>query len=99
MALKDWRNIPEGGLVPEPGNSLEVKTGAWRSRRPIIDFDRCSHCLICWLFCPDSSFLLEGDKIAGIDYDHCKGCGICAAECPRHCIAMVAEQAVTLAAA
>lgn len=91
MTLKSWRCVPEGGLVPEPGSSVTVNTGAWRSEHPVIDFDRCIHCLICWLFCPDSSVLLEGEKVAGIDYEHCKGCGICAVECPRHCIAMIPE--------
>ena len=98
MTLKSWHTVAEGGLVAEPGSSVMVNTGAWRSQRPDIDFDRCTHCLICWLFCPDSSITVEAEKVTGIDYDHCKGCGICAVECPRQCIAMSTEQTGAFAA-
>jgi pyruvate ferredoxin oxidoreductase delta subunit len=39
--------------------------------------------LQCWVFCPDSSILLEDGEVVGINYEHCKGCGICVEECPR----------------
>jgi pyruvate ferredoxin oxidoreductase delta subunit len=92
MKLASWRELPEGGLILCPGNTVEVKTGTWRVLRPVIDFERCVHCLICWVFCPDSCYIVEDSRIAGIDYDHCKGCGICAVECPKKCIEMVEER-------
>ena len=91
MELKGWKEIPIGGLILDAGNSEEYETGSWRSSRPIIDMDRCSHCMICWVFCPDSAVLVEDGKVIGIDLAHCKGCGICAQECSRRAISMVEE--------
>ncbi|MBI4497331.1 MAG: 4Fe-4S binding protein [Chloroflexi bacterium] len=89
-----WRTISPGGVVTQAGNSVLYETGSWRTLRPIIHFDACSHCMICWLFCPDSAFLTEGKLLIGVDLEHCKGCGICAVECPKQCIEMVEEMAV-----
>lgn len=86
-----WRDIPRGGLITEAGNSEHYKTGSWRSLRPIRDEQKCTHCMICWVYCPDSSIIVEEGKMKGIDYDHCKGCGICAAECPTKAIVMIEE--------
>lgn len=81
--LKNAREVPMGGLIPEAGNSTEYKTGDWRSMKPIWHEEGCIHCLMCWVFCPDLSIKVIDGKMTGIDYDHCKGCGICARECPR----------------
>ena len=81
--LKNAREVPMGGLIPEAGNSTEYKTGDWRSMKPIWHEEGCIHCLMCWVFCPDLSIKVVDGKMTGIDYDHCKGCGICARECPR----------------
>jgi 2-oxoacid:acceptor oxidoreductase delta subunit (pyruvate/2-ketoisovalerate family) len=83
--------MPIGGLVLEPGNSVAYETGTWRTLRPIVDMERCSHCMICWIFCPDCSVVVEGGKLIEIDLEHCKGCGICAVECPRDAITMHEE--------
>jgi pyruvate ferredoxin oxidoreductase delta subunit len=57
------------------------KTGKWCLIRPIIDYDKCTSCMICWKFCPDASIeIIEGKP--HIDLDYCKGCGICIEECP-----------------
>ena len=91
MAEKGWRDVPIGGLIVDAGNSEEYETGGWRSQRPIIDMDRCSHCMICWVYCPDSAISVQDKKVTGIDLAHCKGCGICAEECPRKAITMIDE--------
>jgi len=80
--LKGWKSIPIGGKILEAGNAAAYKTGGWRTYRPIWDASKCSNCLFCWVYCPDSSIKVKNGKITGIDYDHCKGCGICAKECP-----------------
>jgi pyruvate ferredoxin oxidoreductase delta subunit len=80
--LKGWRELPPGGIIIEAGNSEKYRTGDWRTFKPVIDLERCSHCLLCWIYCPDSSVIVKEGRIRGIDYDHCKGCGICAEECP-----------------
>jgi pyruvate ferredoxin oxidoreductase delta subunit len=91
MSNKTWKELPAGGKIIEPGNSEDYKTGEWRAFRPVIDAARCIHCLQCWVFCPDSSILVENEKMAGFDLVHCKGCGICAAVCPVTCIDMKEE--------
>jgi pyruvate ferredoxin oxidoreductase delta subunit len=84
MSLKGWREIPIGGLILEAGNSVAYRTGGWRAFRPVRGEADCTHCFQCWLFCPDSSILVDADneKMAGFDLEHCKGCGLCAAVCP-----------------
>lgn len=92
MGEKGWREIPIGGVVPEPGSTMEYETGAWRISRPIIDLKKCVNCMICWIHCPDGSIRVEEGKVVDIDLKHCKGCGICARECPSRAIEMVEER-------
>jgi len=84
-------------LPPTPisdNDSSCVKTGAWRTWRPIMHAEKCISCYICWKFCPDVSVIVddeEAETVPRFDYDHCKGCGICAHECPKDAIEMVLE--------
>ena len=72
--------------------SVEVKTGLWRTLRPVIDYDRCSRCWwVCSTFCPDGAIAVDAEGRPQIDYDHCKGCMICVAKCPPHAIEAIAE--------
>jgi pyruvate ferredoxin oxidoreductase delta subunit len=84
MKQKGWQEIPIGGLILEAGNAIQYRTGGWRAFRPVRGEADCTHCFQCWLFCPDSSILVdaENEKMIGFDLDHCKGCGICAVVCP-----------------
>ncbi len=77
-----WKDIPIGGTILEAGNATKYLTGGWRSLRPIRDEKQCTHCMICWVYCPDSIVHTENGKVTYFDYEHCKGCGICAQECP-----------------
>lgn len=88
-----YKDIPIGGLIIEAGNAEKYETGSWRLFRPVRDDEKCIHCLICWIFCPDSAIIVEDGKVVGVDLDHCKGCGICARECPKkvQAITMVKE--------
>ena len=94
MTEKSWREIPIGGVVPEPGSSIKRETGAWRTLRPIRDMDKCVHCLLCWIYCPDGAIEVENGMIKDVDLSHCKGCGICAEECPKGAVEMVEEAKV-----
>jgi|DewCreStandDraft_5_1066085.scaffolds.fasta_scaffold00817_19 2-oxoacid:acceptor oxidoreductase delta subunit (pyruvate/2-ketoisovalerate family) len=87
-----WQDLDAGPVLPGE-TSRRFLTGDWRERRPHLDLDRCVHCLLCWLYCPDSSVLVAGGRVVGIDLDYCKGCGVCAAVCPPSAaaIAMVEE--------
>ncbi len=89
--------MPEGGVIFSPGNSAERETGSWRVKRPVVEMDRCTHCMICWMFCADSAIDAAEGKFLGFDLAHCKVCGICAVECPAKCIDMIEE--LTLQAA
>jgi 2-oxoacid:acceptor oxidoreductase delta subunit (pyruvate/2-ketoisovalerate family) len=89
--LMKWQDLPIGGVIIQAGNSEEYITGGWRTFRPVVDFERCTHCLLCWLMCPDVSMETAGNKLIGVDLLHCKGCGICAEVCPPKVISMVAE--------
>jgi pyruvate ferredoxin oxidoreductase delta subunit len=91
--MASWKNkdFPRGACIPEAGNSADYVTGGWRSERPERDDERCTQCLLCWISCPDSSVIVEDEKVVDFDLEHCKGCGICAQVCPVKCIDMVPE--------
>ena len=91
MKEKGWKDIPIGGCILEPGSAEKYKTGSWRTFRPLWDEEKCIQCLRCWIYCPDSSIVVEKEKMVSIDYDYCKGCGICSTECPVDAIKMMAE--------
>jgi len=86
-----WKQIPTGGYSEQPGSTSLVRTGDWRSEVPVLEIERCTHCMICWIDCPDASFQVAESKLVGIDLDHCKGCGICVEVCPTKCIEMVPD--------
>lgn len=84
--VNEWKSeeFPIAAIIPAGGNSHDYIVGGWRSERPFHDAEACTQCMLCWIYCPDSSVVLEEGKVVGFDYDHCKGCGICAAECPTN---------------
>jgi len=74
------------------GTTLVNFTGDWRTFMPIVNYDKCVRCYICWKFCPEPAIYIREDGYVGIDYDYCKGCGICANECPTNAITMEKEE-------
>lgn len=92
--IKKWKvaDHPVGTTIPVGGNAAEYNTGGWRTDKPRWIEDKCTHCMICWIFCPDSSIQVKDGKMLGIDFDHCKGCAICATECPKDAIEMEEEE-------
>jgi pyruvate ferredoxin oxidoreductase gamma subunit len=77
--------------VAAPPNTPLRKTGDWRLMRPVIDLERCTHCWICFVNCPDGAITLDNADTPHIDYDLCKGCLICAEECPIDAVQSVRE--------
>ena len=73
------------------GNSPLRRTGDWRTFRPVIDYAKCTDCLICYAYCPESALALGTDGRLHIDYDNCKGCMICMTECPLKAITQQME--------
>jgi 2-oxoacid:acceptor oxidoreductase delta subunit (pyruvate/2-ketoisovalerate family) len=89
--LSTWQELSPGGAV-SPAEAVQPRTGGWRTGlQPEADLTRCVDCLLCWLYCPDSAVLLDGEAFAGFDLDYCKGCELCAEVCPVAAIEMVPE--------
>jgi len=90
---KSWRDFPKGIhiKVEDKPQAFEYITAGWRTFRPEVNLDKCVHCMMCWLVCPDNAVVVKDGKMTGFFYDHCKGCGVCANECPVNAIEMVPE--------
>jgi pyruvate ferredoxin oxidoreductase gamma subunit len=94
----DWVVLPfdeariSSPVIHAAATSVMVKTGLWRSQRPVIDYDHCKGCWwVCSSYCPDGAIDVV-DSRPVIDYDHCKGCMVCLAQCPPHAIAAIPEK-------
>jgi len=86
------KEITIGCVLESKGSTANYKTGAWRSRRPKMELEKCISCGTCWMLCPEGCIKKRDDGKFEIDYDYCKGCGICANECPVKCIEMLMEE-------
>lgn len=97
IIYKKEKEIPSSAIS---FSSMEYnKTGSWRNFRPVIDYDKCNNCMICWKFCPEGAIKLKKTKTKSkkgaepkIDYEYCKGCGICWEECPTGAIDIEEEE-------
>ena len=95
VEMPGWTQMREGLVIPavEAGktNKLFMKYTT-RTARPLVKFDACVKCQICYTVCPDECFIPTPEGHYDIAYDHCCGCGICAQSCPvSGCIEMVNE--------
>ncbi len=93
----EWINLPfdeartAAPIIHAADNTELLKTGSWRTMRPVIDYEQCKKCWwVCSTFCPDGAIAVE-ESLPVIDYDHCKGCLVCVAQCPSHAIEAVTE--------
>ncbi len=73
------------------GNSALRKTGDWRIYTPTINYEKCTNCMICYAYCPESAMSVDENGRPSIDMDNCKGCLICYRECPTKAITMERE--------
>jgi pyruvate ferredoxin oxidoreductase delta subunit len=94
-----WTTMRPGIIVEarKPGerNPYYKKYGA-RTMRPVVNFDTCIKCTMCWLDCPDECFEVTPEGHYEVVYEACIGCGICAQVCPvKDCIVMVDEMKFT----
>jgi len=94
--------IPAGGAVEDPTTHA---SGGWRpernptfkkyttrTMRPVVNFDTCIKCTLCWLQCPDSCFDVTPEGLYDANMQACCGCGVCEAVCPvKECVTMVNE--------
>ncbi len=105
-ANPDWVDLPfETANISAPtihtGLTSELAaTGAWRTMRPVVDYQLCNRCWwVCSEFCPDGAIAVDDMGYPQIDLEHCKGCMICVAQCPPHAIEAVSESSAQLAEA
>ena len=79
------------GAVIEGSTTASYDVSGWRVNRPVLDQEKCTNCLICWIYCPEPAIIRHANAKVTIDYQHCKGCGICEVQCPPKAITMVRE--------
>ncbi len=107
--LPKWQEMKEGLVIPgipvrqevpgwdagyRPGRNPTFKKFSTRTMRPVVDFETCTKCTVCWLQCPDSCFDVTPTGHYDANMEACGGCGVCEAVCPvKDCITMVNEQA------
>ncbi len=101
--LPKWNAFMEGVAVPAvergfamgPGGqsrNVTFKRGTTKTLRPVVRFDLCIGCTLCWLDCPDECFDPVTGNLYDVNYEYCVGCGKCATVCPvPECIVMVDE--------
>ncbi len=80
----------EGGWRPDRNPTF--KKFSTRTMRPVVNFQTCIKCTLCWLQCPDSCFDVTPDGLYDANMQACCGCGVCEAVCPvEKCVTMVNE--------
>ncbi len=89
-AMSDPISQAEGGFRPERNPTF--KKFSTRTMRPVVNFDTCIKCTLCWLQCPDSCFDVTPEGLYDANMQACCGCGVCEAVCPvPDCVTMVNE--------
>jgi pyruvate ferredoxin oxidoreductase gamma subunit len=93
-----WIDMPfEAARISSPSihtglTSVIVRTGLWRTMRPVIEYESCKHCWwVCSGSCPDGAISVNAEGAPRIDYEHCKGCLTCVGVCPSHAIVTIPE--------
>ena len=89
-AVEDPATQAAGGYRPDRNPTFKKYTT--RSMRPVVNFDTCIKCTLCWLQCPDSCFDVTPEGLYDANMQACCGCGVCEAVCPvKECVTMVSE--------
>lgn len=107
FTLPGWKEMEEGVVIKaagkgggfrggeggfEPARNEKFKKWSTRSMRPVINFETCIKCTLCWLQCPDTCFDITPDGLYDANMEACCGCAVCEAVCPvPDCITMVNE--------
>lgn len=95
-----YETQPIGGVIPNAGNTAWNDLSASRTGwLPVLDREKCIHCGLCDLVCPDFCLAwgpgdLNGKferELKGVDYRYCKGCLRCVESCPSGALVKTAE--------
>lgn len=86
----------DGLSVPDIAQAVEkvrsethaARHGDWKPWFPVIDYDRCTHCMQCLSFCLFGVYGVDTDKrIQARNLDNCKtNCPACSRVCPEAAI-------------
>jgi pyruvate ferredoxin oxidoreductase delta subunit len=88
--IEDPSTHAQGGYRPDRNPTFKKYTT--RTMRPVVNFDTCIKCTLCWLQCPDSCFDVTPEGLYDANMQACCGCGVCEAVCPvKDCVTMVNE--------
>jgi pyruvate ferredoxin oxidoreductase delta subunit len=88
--MEDPTTHATGGYRPDRNPTF--KKFSTRTMRPVVNFDTCIKCTLCWLQCPDSCFDVTPEGLYDANMQACCGCGVCEAVCPvKECVTMVNE--------
>ena len=66
--------------------------GNWRVQKPEVDYERCTGCMLCEMYCPEAAISKNEQGKPVVDLRFCKGCGVCQNECPVNAIEMIKEE-------
>jgi pyruvate ferredoxin oxidoreductase gamma subunit len=92
-----YLEAPIGGTILDPGSSIVRDLSTSREGfLPALDLEKCVHCGLCDVVCPDLCFVWETDgdavHLRGIDYRYCKGCRKCTLVCPTGALVEIREE-------
>ena len=93
ISVPEDRAVPFGAITPAPVRQQELFiTSNWRIVRPVIDHEKCTRCLTCYIACPDAcwSFNEKEEKMEW-NWKFCKGCQVCIHDCPADALKAVPE--------
>src|SRR5439155_15978796 len=79
QAVQDPDSQETGGFRPERNPTFKKYTT--RTMRPVVDFETCIKCTLCWLQCPDSCFDVTPDGLYDANREACCGSGACEVVC------------------
>ena len=107
FVMPGWREMEDALVIPavetgggfrggdegyQPGRNQYFKKWSTRTMRPVINFETCTKCTLCWLQCPDTCFDVTPGGVYDANMEACCGCGVCEEVCPiAECVTMVHE--------